>query len=146
MDHTIYELCLPSACDLGMCLNVADLVSSGKYSGTCVSVPPVTVLNFNDVERFCHLGVCGGSCVTRTAPHAGRGFSIHPSDKSSAHPIVTCPRRCRSSPPCWGWRGGHARACQLFLQTTHENFAKPVKIFLGIILRRHHTDRNKWHC
>ena len=36
-------LCLPSECDLGMCINVADLFSSGKYTGTCVSVPPVTV-------------------------------------------------------------------------------------------------------
>ena len=33
-DHTIYELCLPSERGMGMSMNRADLVSSGKYSGT----------------------------------------------------------------------------------------------------------------
>ena len=53
MDHTIYELCLPSEFDLGMRINVADLVSSGKYSGTCVSVPPVWCGLWSLMERFC---------------------------------------------------------------------------------------------
>ena len=48
-DHTIYELCLPSERGLGMCMDLADPVSSGKYSGTCVSTAPVvelTVISF----------------------------------------------------------------------------------------------------
>ena len=36
-DHTIYELCLPSERGMGMSMNLGDPVSSGKYSGTCVS-------------------------------------------------------------------------------------------------------------
>merc|ERR1719374_508450 len=39
--HTIYELCLPSERGMGMSMNLADPVSSGKYSGTCVSTLPV---------------------------------------------------------------------------------------------------------
>ena len=39
--HTIYELCLPSERGFGMCMDLADLVSSGKYSGTCVFTAPV---------------------------------------------------------------------------------------------------------
>merc|ERR1719374_538871 len=48
-DHTIYELCLPSERGLTMSMNLADPVSSGKYSGTCVSTAPVaepTVMSF----------------------------------------------------------------------------------------------------
>merc|ERR1719383_661969 len=48
-DHTIYELCLPSERGLTMSMNLADPVSSGKYSGTCVSTAPVaepTVVSF----------------------------------------------------------------------------------------------------
>ena len=33
-DHTIHELCLPSERGMGMSMNLADPVSSGKYSGT----------------------------------------------------------------------------------------------------------------
>ena len=33
-DRTIYELCLPSERGMGMSMNLADPVSSGKYSGT----------------------------------------------------------------------------------------------------------------
>ena len=40
-DHTIYELCLPSERGMGMSMNLADLVSSGKHSGKCVSTAPV---------------------------------------------------------------------------------------------------------
>ena len=40
-DHTIYELCLPSERGMGMSMNLADPVSSGKYSGTCESTAPV---------------------------------------------------------------------------------------------------------
>ena len=40
-DHTIYELCLPSERGMGMSMNLADPVSSGKYSGKCVSTAPV---------------------------------------------------------------------------------------------------------
>ena len=36
-DHTIYELCLPSERGMGMRMNLADPVLSGKYSGTCES-------------------------------------------------------------------------------------------------------------
>ena len=39
-DHTIYELCLPSERGMGMSMNLADPVSSGKYCGTCVSTAP----------------------------------------------------------------------------------------------------------
>ena len=39
--------------------------------------------------------------LSRTSPRAGRGFAMHPSGQSSAHLIVPCPRRCRSSPSCW---------------------------------------------
>ena len=39
-EHTIYELCLPSERGMGMSMNLADPVSSGKYSGTCVSTAP----------------------------------------------------------------------------------------------------------
>ena len=42
-DHTIYELCLPSVRGMGMSMNLADPVSSGKYSGTCVSTAPAAV-------------------------------------------------------------------------------------------------------
>ena len=38
--HTIYELCLPSERGMGMSMPLADPVSSGKYSGTCVSTAP----------------------------------------------------------------------------------------------------------
>ena len=40
-DHTIYELCLSSERGMGMSMNLADPVSSGKYSLTCVSAAPV---------------------------------------------------------------------------------------------------------
>ena len=33
-DHTIYELCLSSKRGMGMSMNLADPVSSGKYNGT----------------------------------------------------------------------------------------------------------------
>ena len=39
-DYTLYELCLPSARCMGMCMNLVDPVSSGKYCGTCVSTAP----------------------------------------------------------------------------------------------------------
>ena len=39
--HTIYELCLPSERGFGMCMDLADPVSSGKYSGTFVFTAPV---------------------------------------------------------------------------------------------------------
>merc|ERR1712136_604518 len=39
--HTIYELCLPSERGMDMEMNLADPVSGGSYSGTCVSTAPV---------------------------------------------------------------------------------------------------------
>ena len=39
--HTIYELCLSSERGMGMSMNLANPVSNGKYSGTCVSAAPV---------------------------------------------------------------------------------------------------------
>ena len=39
--RTIYELCLSSEPGMGMSMNLADPVSSGKYSWTCVSAAPV---------------------------------------------------------------------------------------------------------
>ena len=39
--HIIYELCLPSERGFGMCMDLADPVSSGKYSGTFVFTAPV---------------------------------------------------------------------------------------------------------
>ena len=44
MQHTIYKLCLPSECGLGMSMNFVDPVSSGKYSWTFVSTAPVAEL------------------------------------------------------------------------------------------------------
>ena len=47
--HTIYELCLPSERGFGMCMDLADPVSSGKYSGTLVFTAPVaepTLMSF----------------------------------------------------------------------------------------------------
>ena len=47
--HTIYELCLPSERGIGMCMDLADPVSSGKYSGAFVFTAPVaepTVMSF----------------------------------------------------------------------------------------------------
>ena len=47
--HTIYELCLPSERGFGMCMDLADPVSSGKYSGTFVFTAPVeepTLMSF----------------------------------------------------------------------------------------------------
>ena len=44
MKHTIYELCLPSERGFGMSMDLADPVSSGKYSGTCVFTAPVAEL------------------------------------------------------------------------------------------------------
>ena len=47
--HTIYELCLPSERGFGMCMDLADPVSSGKYIGTFVFTAPVaepTVMSF----------------------------------------------------------------------------------------------------
>ena len=49
MKHNIYELCLPSERGFGMCMDLADPVSSGKYSGTFVFTAPVaepTVVSF----------------------------------------------------------------------------------------------------
>ena len=40
-DHIIYKLYLSSECGMGMSMNLADPVSSGKCSGTCVSAAPV---------------------------------------------------------------------------------------------------------
>ena len=39
--HTFYELCLPSERGFGMCMDLADPVSSRKYSGTSVFSAPV---------------------------------------------------------------------------------------------------------
>ena len=39
--HTIYELCLSSGRGFGMCMDLADPVSCGKYSGTSVFTAPV---------------------------------------------------------------------------------------------------------
>ena len=36
MQHTIFELCLPSECGLGMSIDFVDPVLSGQYSGRCV--------------------------------------------------------------------------------------------------------------
>merc|ERR1712136_380408 len=61
-DHTIYELCLPSERGMGMSINLADPVSSGKYSGTCVSAAPVaepTVVSFTVPSK--------GSTIVATA-------------------------------------------------------------------------------
>ena len=47
--HTIYELCLPSERGFGMSMDLADPVSSGKFSGTFVFTAPVaepTVMSF----------------------------------------------------------------------------------------------------
>ena len=35
--HTFYELCLPFVCRFGLCMDLADPVSSGKYSGRSCS-------------------------------------------------------------------------------------------------------------
>ena len=43
--HTIYELCLPSERGCGMCMDLADPVSCGKYIGTFVFTAPVAELN-----------------------------------------------------------------------------------------------------
>ena len=49
VQHTIFELCLPSERGFGMCMDLADPVSSGKYSGTFVFTAPVaepTLMSF----------------------------------------------------------------------------------------------------
>ena len=110
MDHTIYELCLPSEFDLGMRINMADLVSSGgRTVGRVCPCHQYGVdfgLSWRDfvkewvTRHSACLGVCGGSCVTRTAPLTGTWlFQSTPSDKSNAHPIVNIVHhRCCSSP------------------------------------------------
>ena len=45
VQHTIFELCLPSERGFGMCMDLADPVSSGKYSGFFVFTAPVAELN-----------------------------------------------------------------------------------------------------
>ena len=42
--HTTYELCLPSERGFGMCVDLADPVSSGKYIGTFAFTAPVAEL------------------------------------------------------------------------------------------------------
>ena len=74
------------------------------------------------VRVTCHsacLGVCGGSCVTRTAPRAGRVYDPHVR-KKCALVIVLRPHRCRSSPSCWvGGTGTRAHvSCYPVLQIT----------------------------
>ena len=51
-DHTIYELCLPSVRGMGMSMNLADPVSSGKYSGT--SCRDVLHSHFDRKHHRCH--------------------------------------------------------------------------------------------
>ena len=43
--HTIYELCLPSVRGYGMCMILADPVSSGEYSGIFEFTAPVAELS-----------------------------------------------------------------------------------------------------
>ena len=42
--HTIYVLCLPSERGMGMSMYLAVPVSSGMYSGTCLSTAPAVYL------------------------------------------------------------------------------------------------------
>ena len=42
--HSIFELCLPSERGMGMSMPLAVPVSSGKYSGTCMSTAPAVYL------------------------------------------------------------------------------------------------------
>ena len=58
-DHTIYELCPPSERDIGMSMNLADLVSSGKYSGMCVSTGPVADSTVMSLAVPCCVVACG---------------------------------------------------------------------------------------
>ena len=58
-DHTIYELCPPSERDMGMSMNLADLVSSGKDSGMCVSTGPVAEPTVMTLAIPCCVVDCG---------------------------------------------------------------------------------------
>ena len=44
VQHTIFELCLPSVRGFGMCMDLADPASSRKYNGTSVFTAPVAEL------------------------------------------------------------------------------------------------------
>merc|ERR1719374_428293 len=87
-DHTIYELCLPSERGMGMSMNLADPVSKGSYSGTCVSTVPVaepTVVSFTVpvqgstiVATTSVLTACSSSadCTDSTAPMCSGGVCV----------------------------------------------------------------------
>ena len=87
--HTFHELCLPFVCGFGMCMDLADPVSSGKYSRIFVFTAPVaelTVMSFTvpwngysivataTVVTSCSCGLlcCGSVCV---AMSCGGGFT-----------------------------------------------------------------------
>ena len=60
-DHTIYELCLPSERGMGMSMNLADPVSSGKYCGdvrvhgsSCGTCCDVLHSHFDRKHHRCH--------------------------------------------------------------------------------------------
>ena len=70
--HTIYELCLPSERGFGMCMDLADPVSSGKHSGISVLKAPVaepTVVSFTVPLNGCTI-VATAIDVTSCSPSA----------------------------------------------------------------------------
>ena len=106
-DRTICELCLPFERGMGMSMNLADPVSSGKYSGTCVSTAPVdelTAMSFtvpltgDTIVEQSHAEVLSGRQEPRTeatmsAKRSGRGGGVRMC--THKHPCLQ-PARCLS--------------------------------------------------
>jgi len=91
-DHTIYELCLPSERGMEMSMNLADPVSSGEYSGTCVSTAPVaepTVMSFT-VPVQGNVIVATATTVTTCSSSADCSDSAAPMCRDNVCVAMSC--------------------------------------------------------
>ena len=86
MDHIICELCPPSERGMGLNTNLAYLVSSEKYSGTCVSADPVAepaVMSFT-------VPLTGSTVVAAAAVETTYSESADCTDSSNVQRVCSC--------------------------------------------------------
>ena len=82
--------------------------------------------------------------ISKQSPICSRGARLgHPMD-----PVVSVQNKNFSGNTKGACKSSWSRIGSLksFTLTIPWNLAKPVKIFPGIIVRRHHADRKKWDC
>ena len=90
--YAIYELCLPSERGMGMSMNLADPVSSGKYSETCMSTAPVdepTAMSFT-VPLTGNTIAATATVETTYSSSANCADSLTPTCSGSVYIAMSC--------------------------------------------------------